>query len=301
MCLKLWIALVCLKPMIIKANNTLDSSSFVEKLVRPANDWIPYNEREWQPPYEYKKSYYDILADQKRTIVKESQVEEEPDKFFPLSLEDAKSLNTITDQSEYMKAYINLTGLQPAPQKVTFRGFSRKAVPVGVQALSAICQPVNTIVKAKQPEEKSAFIIPHCFHVPRCGGCCNHHLLECRPTKKKMETYIFTKFSHSHDNSEHKEEVEVHQSCKCECKIQKEDCNLKQNYDGNSCSCRCRDTELKARCTHYQHASHYWDEESCECKCKRAFHCSTGLKFDHSSCACKRVERMFGLSVRNWP
>lgn len=51
------------------------------------------------------------------------------------------------------------------------------------------CSVESQIVSLKDTDDQSLYYYPMCTHVNRCGGCCGHDLLACRPTK--IETFNF--------------------------------------------------------------------------------------------------------------
>ncbi|XP_059079150.1 vascular endothelial growth factor A-like isoform X2 [Tigriopus californicus] len=284
-----WITLVCLNPTLAKVNTLRGSSNDVESPLEQTQEWVPYHKREWRSPYQYKTTFFEQLL-RSNEITNTSIELKKPDVSSLLSLKDAKILNNITDQAEYMKIYVNLTGARPFTPKVAFRKLhQRKSLVARVEApknaLTAICYAEPTMVNPNQPEDRSYILLPLCFRVPRCGGCCYNPGLLCQPTRTKMVKYTFTKIDPIQNTySPHVEDIEVHQSCECGCKIQEKDCiERQQKYDADTCSCKCQDTEKKCN-----PKIHRWDENSCECKCKTIHNCSTGFTFDHASCGCGR-------------
>ena len=54
----------------------------------------------------------------------------------------------------------------------------------------ALCKPEMTTVPLDTGTDPNVFIFPNCVRIERCGGCCNHELLQCEPIeleKKRMK------------------------------------------------------------------------------------------------------------------
>lgn len=53
----------------------------------------------------------------------------------------------------------------------------------------ALCKPELTTVSLNGSSDPNIFIFPNCIRIERCGGCCNHDLLECSPRDIEMKTF----------------------------------------------------------------------------------------------------------------
>ena len=55
----------------------------------------------------------------------------------------------------------------------------------------ALCKPELTTVNLNEyvnaSSDPNIFIFPNCVRIERCGGCCNHDLLECQPREWEMK------------------------------------------------------------------------------------------------------------------
>ena len=51
----------------------------------------------------------------------------------------------------------------------------------------AFCTPEMTTVPLNGSSDPNVFIMPNCVRIERCGGCCNHDLLECQPIELEMK------------------------------------------------------------------------------------------------------------------
>jgi len=159
----------------------------------------------------------------------------------------------------------------------------------------ALCKPELTTVNLNQylnessGQDPNIFIFPNCVRIERCGGCCNHDLLECQPRdieKKKMRLIQTTFHGANYEHvGEVVVEVEKHKSCQCGCKIKAHHCNDRQYYVSNLCRCECRDKNQEAICKRRPY-DRFWDPDRCECRCKNELECSTNLQFDPSTCSC---------------
>ena len=60
------------------------------------------------------------------------------------------------------------------------------------QAIPAGCTPENVTVPLNQSSDPNVFIWPNCIRIERCGGCCNHDLLQCQPREIEMKKFKVT-------------------------------------------------------------------------------------------------------------
>ncbi|CAG0884890.1 unnamed protein product [Darwinula stevensoni] len=118
-------------------------------------------------------------------------------------------------------------------------------------ARSAPCQPEDKTVKLPLPNDPGVIFVPECTRIPQCGGCCQHDLLSCLPTR--------TEPLHFHDCGKN----QIFRDCVCEC------VNLQEQRD-------CQRLSYKI-----------WDHKDCSCKCLHEVPCSTGQYFDPIICRCK--------------
>jgi len=153
----------------------------------------------------------------------------------------------------------------------------------------ALCKPELTTVNLNESSDPNIFIFPNCVRIERCGGCCNHDLLECQPRNIEMKKMRLIQTTFQGANYEHVGEVvvevEKHKSCQCGCKIKEEHCNDRQYYVSNLCRCECLDKNQEAICKRRPY-DRFWDPDRCECRCKNELECSTNLQFDPSTCSC---------------
>lgn len=101
-----------------------------------------------------------------------------------------------------------------------------------VHAKMANCMPELRTVPLQLEEDSTAYYIPSCTRVERCGGCCVHPLLSCQPTDLEiLQVQVMVTEYRGNDKRGGKKlklrkqkivEVEQHLSCKCGCKIQPE-------------------------------------------------------------------------------
>lgn len=120
--------------------------------------------------------------------------------------------------------------------------------------------------------------------IKRCGGCCTSERMECVPTKlskvRVRRTSVRIRRSTPSAVSE-TIQLDVHESCQCQCKIKESECDSSKHVYEN-CNCNCKNTEEQLNCI--KTPTKIWDVKECACKCKNAYHCSTGLVYSHNTC-----------------
>jgi len=151
----------------------------------------------------------------------------------------------------------------------------------------AACQPeLVTVPIVFQNSTETKFIYPSCTRLRRCGGCCNHELLTCLPSKvtyKKLSILVLD--TETGVDSKEVIEMEEHESCTCGCVVQPYHCNHLQRHYPDECECRCLEV---SSCP----ADKTWDPATCSCVCTQPeVQCSTGLSWDTSSCRCEKLYR----------
>lgn len=156
------------------------------------------------------------------------------------------------------------------------------------------CNPKKAVVKLPNDDAPYVMLKPSCVYVRQCGGCCDSHLLECRPTQikrrkfkvlaleKKMNKVGALQFANG--QTLRKVIVEEHKKCQCECIEREEHCTSQQRYDADACRCFCP-PELSKTCP----PGKVWDENKCDCVCSDVSECTTGRVFDNDTCRCLRT------------
>jgi len=81
--------------------------------------------------------------------------------------------------------------------------------------------------------------------------------------------------------------VRVDKKCRCDCRVKEEDCNASQRYLAHECRCECRNIK-QANICNTRPSVRFWDPKKCRCTCKNQIDCSTGMRFDATSCRCVR-------------
>lgn len=237
--------------------------------------------------------------------------------FFPgsllpetsvLELPENMDLNTLDRESlSLLNTVNNITSFAdlfdiplPLPDELSTRfGASSEA------ATMANCEPEVRTVHLDLPVEANTLFFPTCVRLEQCGGCCYGPLLTCRPTKTTTISLRVLK-TKLNDNSSsggrrarsrrrrrqavpsyQDVEVQRHDQCDCGCKVQEKDCNPNlHNYFEGECACVCKNKDDKASCEQ-QGETKYWDNESCNCYCRRPVSCSTGQIFSPLTCQCE--------------
>ena len=81
-----------------------------------------------------------------------------------------------------------ITGNHPRRGRGSGRNDDEEFVPY---AEPALCKPELTTVNLNEyvnaSSDPNIFIFPNCVRIERCGGCCNHDLLECQPREWEMK------------------------------------------------------------------------------------------------------------------
>ncbi|XP_064481788.1 balbiani ring protein 3-like [Ornithodoros turicata] len=154
----------------------------------------------------------------------------------------------------------------------------------------AACIPRPVPIRVPQPRDPEALHYPTCADVLRCAGCCNHHLLSCRPkatrnTTRQAFVLRLAKNKTSGINFEGFKKVRFleHTACHCECKVRPQHCSPHQVYREDSCQCACPNSWMAPNCTSLQ----VWDGRRCACVCRNPeLECSTGFIYDGNLCRC---------------
>lgn len=162
-----------------------------------------------------------------------------------------------------------------------------------LQAKMAACKPEQTVVPlVPEGSDGIHMYYPSCTRVNRCGGCCSHKLLKCRPTASETLTFqvIKTEWVGSGFQYRNKELVLVdqHTKCACDCAVQESDCNQHQKYFPDQCQCVCQNMDEREKCLQ-QSEIKLWDSNQCQCVCKRASDCTTGSYFNANTCECLKI------------
>jgi len=154
-------------------------------------------------------------------------------------------------------------------------------------AIAAQCKPdLVTVPLVLQNKTDTMIFWPTCTRAHQCGGCCSHHLLSCQPTKTRLEkkTVIVIDLMTNQD-SKQVVQVEQHDECKCQCIVQPQHCTPLQRYEEDRCECVCKKRKY---CGHDK----TWDKNSCSCKCRHKRNCTTGLFFNNRTCRCELEKEM---------
>ncbi|XP_063874984.1 vascular endothelial growth factor C-like [Scylla paramamosain] len=216
-----------------------------------------------------------------------------------LDLESLSRINTIGN----ITAFADLFGI-PLPDGSFTDELSTRFGASSEEAIMANCKPEMRTVHLDLPVEANTLFFPTCVRLEQCGGCCYGPLLTCRPTRTTpiLLKVLKTKLNDSSRSggrrsrtrrrretvpSYHEVEVQKHEECACGCKVQEDDCkpNLHTYFEGE-CACVCNNKDDKAKCEQ-QGETKYWDNETCNCYCRRPVPCSTGQFFSPVSCKCE--------------
>ncbi|XP_043219544.1 vascular endothelial growth factor D-like isoform X1 [Amphibalanus amphitrite] len=164
----------------------------------------------------------------------------------------------------------------------------------GQMAVAAVCKPELTTVPIAEENKKSNTIYwPSCTRVERCGGCCSHELLSCKPTATKTIHVQVVSMGYQDGSSRMgytdtiMVPLEIHTACECGCKLTANDCNQFQEYVESECRCKCVNKDDYVKCS--QNSQKLWEPSTCQCKCKQQRECSTGHYFDLNTCSCPNL------------
>uniref|UniRef100_A0A2H8TXP0 Vascular endothelial growth factor A n=1 Tax=Melanaphis sacchari TaxID=742174 RepID=A0A2H8TXP0_9HEMI len=187
-------------------------------------------------------------------------------------------LNQVTNVSDLFIKFIPDTNMNDAQKIYTTIGFqNRYAYDSEIKATlipkAASCSIGLQTISLKDTDDLSLYYYPMCTRVNRCGGCCGHDLLACRPTE--IETLNFEvmvlqyKGSPGSGKLEFKGRksvsVDQHLNCKCDCIIEEENCTPLQVYNPNECSCMCTNEKDRHEC-HDEHGLKLWNSTACTCQ-----------------------------------
>lgn len=248
---------------------------------------LTWQEQQEQPHQDLDEKFtfaeYDL--DKKRWICPRKKPELPPDiKSESLfSLDAAKILNNAPNRTNWKELYYQVTGIHIDLDDITKSDSSSNlnsnnpVAQMGVvrnrigpirdrnnrnnsttdnstfeyipQAIPAGCTPENITVPLNQSSDPNVFIWPNCIRIERCGGCCNHDLLQCQPREIEMKKFKVTQTTLQGATynlvGQKVVEIEIHKSCQCDCKIKEENCNDRQYYVPNLCRCQCSDKMRK--------------------------------------------------------
>ncbi|XP_014204306.1 vascular endothelial growth factor A-A-like [Copidosoma floridanum] len=120
---------------------------------------------------------------------------------------------------------------------------------------------------------------PKCVRVKRCGGCCNHKLLTCKPTESQMVSYPVTVIDIVRENKEFQIQTEilVHTICECTCS------NTEKHHQIEVCALVCTNKNEERSCRKNRDLM-WWSVDECKCKCREVEICSEGLHFNYDVC-----------------
>ncbi|CAI6348307.1 unnamed protein product [Macrosiphum euphorbiae] len=126
------------------------------------------------------------------------------------------------------------------------------------------------MISLKDIDDKSLYYYPMCTRVNRCGGCCSHDLLACRPTK--TETLNFEVIVLQYSGSGKLEfkgrksvSVDQHLTCQCDCITEEENCAPLQVYNSDECRCMCTNEEDRQECND-EYGLRLWNSTTCTCQ-----------------------------------
>ncbi|CAG9832219.1 unnamed protein product [Diabrotica balteata] len=157
------------------------------------------------------------------------------------------------------------------------------------------CKPENTTVPLVNSDDPSILYIPKCTRIERCNGCCSHRLLACQPVEIETISVQVIKAQYTGDKkmryvSKELIPLERHLKCKCDCKVRAEHCLPNQVYRKDECDCICTNTDEENKC-YRDYEKKEWDIDTCSCKCRGVYECSTGSVYDHNECRCKTAPK----------
>lgn len=243
-----------------------------------------------------------------------------PPNFSEINVSVLNRINSITNISDFASLF-DLELPQPKPTfEFSFDVSGRIGDSVsedGETFEMANCKPELVTVPLELPSQADTMFFPTCVRLEQCGGCCYGPLLTCRPTVTKVVKVKVLKIStvsssntvrggeggggggrrlrRQSQQSYHLVEVVKHTACECGCRVREEDCNSDLHvYFEGECACKCKNKDEQTKCEQ-QNSTKYWDNESCNCFCRRAADCGTGEIFSQTTCGCERLGARHGL------
>lgn len=184
-------------------------------------------------------------------------------------------LNQVTNVSELFTKFMPDTNMKDAQKLFATTGFQNRNSPDSeIKATlipkAASCSAELQTISLKGTDDQSLYYYPMCTRVNRCGGCCGHDLLACRPTE--IETLNFEVIALQYNGPSRLEfkgrksvSVDQHLKCKCDCVIEKENCAPSQVYNPDECRCKCTNEEDRYKCND-EYGLKRWNSTSCSCQ-----------------------------------
>ncbi|XP_060870220.1 vascular endothelial growth factor A-like [Metopolophium dirhodum] len=184
-------------------------------------------------------------------------------------------LNQVQNFSELFTKFMPDTNMNDAQKLFVTTGFqNRNALDSEIKATlipkAASCSVELQMISLKDIDDQSLYYYPMCTRVNRCGGCCGHDLLACRPTK--IETLNFEVIVLQYNGSGKLEfngrktvSVDQHLMCQCGCVIEEENCAPLQVYSPDECRCMCTNEEDRQECND-EYGLRLWNSTTCTCQ-----------------------------------
>lgn len=215
---------------------------------------------------------------------------------IPVSL--AKQLSAIDSSEQFLRQFVENGGDVAMAEGLHANGISLKApfaqsTDATKRLPPATCKPELRTISLMENKDPTLIYYPMCVRLEQCGGCCNHELLECQPTKTSpvnvtlmMTNYVGNKTLKFIG----KKTITLlkHEACSCDCKSKPKDCRGRQVYRKNECRCACVDEDEERECS--EQPDKLWDSSTCQCTCREVQECSSGYVFDSSSCRCAKAQ-----------
>ncbi|XP_026813773.1 platelet-derived growth factor D-like isoform X1 [Rhopalosiphum maidis] len=208
----------------------------------------------------------------------ESTVADDAGNSREIPLKVIMELNQVTNVSELFIKFMPDTNMNDAQKLYTTIGFqNRNAYSTEIKTTlipkAASCSIELQTICLKDTDDLSSYYYPMCTRVNRCGGCCGHDLLACRPTKIEILNFevIVLQYKGSQESGKFEFKglksvsVDQHLNCKCDCIIEKENCTPLQIYNPNECGCMCTNEEDRHEC-HDEYGLKLWNSTACTCR-----------------------------------
>nr|XP_053636125.1 vascular endothelial growth factor A-like [Cherax quadricarinatus] len=200
-----------------------------------------------------------------------------------LDTENLSRLNSISNISEFV-------GMFDLPLPAEDAVATRFGGVSDTQELASManCKPELKTVALDLPAEANTMFFPTCVRLEQCGGCCYGPLLTCIPSVTKV---VKLKVSHTHTHTPSNFEVlgYLHDG------LLLSDVPIFQAVTDEALLnvFLVFPSEEKNNCE-AQNLTKYWDNDSCNCYCRRPEECSSGQYFSQISCRCETIASRIG-------
>lgn len=162
---------------------------------------------------------------------------------------------------------------------------------VGMVGEASPCEPQMTPIPIEDATDPSILFWPSCVKVRRCGGCCGHDMLTCKPIRETVQEIQLMKVQYPYAGAPDFEflgleqyYIAEHLECECGCRTELSHCDLQiHSYNSESCSCECLNAQEGLQCPSHK----VWNREICQCLCPKLTWCAMDSYYSNDTCRCE--------------